>query len=126
MPYGEPDPEDPLALQGIEVPGSESETREMARCFAEEFARMGWATPRILQLFQDARYAGPYRAFLLLGEKAIREIVAEAAFVYGVRRQRLYELPETLADCGEGEFPPAGPLDLRGGSVPRAVDGGGN
>ncbi len=122
MPYGEPDPEDPLALQGIEVPGSESETREMARCFAEEFARMGWATLRILRLFQDARYAGPHRAFLLLGEKAIREIVAEAAFVYGVRRQRPYESPEIFAGSDEGDFPPAGPLDLRGGPIPRADD----
>ena len=117
MPYGEPDPEDPLALQGIEVPGSESETRAMATCFAEEFARMGWATSRILRLFQDARYVGPHRAFLLLGEKAIREIVAEAAFVYGVRRERPYESPEIFAGAGEDDFPPAGPLDLRSGAV---------
>jgi hypothetical protein len=122
MPYGEPDPEDPLALQGIEVPGSESETRAMATCFAEEFARMGWATSRILRLFQDVRYAGPYRAFLLLGEKSIREIVAEAAFVYGVRRERPYESPETFASAGEDDFPPAGPLDRRSGAVSRTDD----
>lgn len=122
MPYGEPDPEDPLALQGIEVPGTESETRAMASCFAEEFARMGWATPRILRLFQDARYTGPHRAFLLLGENTIREIVAEAAFVYGVRRERPYESPETFAVAEEDDLTPAGPLDLRGGAVSRTDD----
>ena len=41
MPYDDPDVEDPQELVGIELPGDESVTREMAGAFADEFAQLG-------------------------------------------------------------------------------------
>ncbi|MCZ7646166.1 MAG: hypothetical protein M5U26_12905 [Planctomycetota bacterium] len=112
MPYGDPDPEDPMELAALELPGSVEDTREMARCFAEEFARMGWTLSRILKLFHTPFYVGPHRALLALGESAVRDLVAEAVFVHGVRRERPYDSPEPQpAGMQADDEPPAGPCE---------------
>jgi hypothetical protein len=86
MPYGEPDPQDPMLLVGVEVPGAPGSLEEMAWTIAEEFARMGMDERRILALFRSPFYAGAHRAYRGLGEKGVGEIVRQSAAVWGSAR----------------------------------------
>ena len=83
MPYQDPEPDDPQELVGVELPGDETVTREMAAAFADEFAQLGLHRPQILALFRQPHYAGAHRALQLLGEEAIARIVDESLAVYG-------------------------------------------
>lgn len=79
MPYDDPDPTDPMTLHGVLLGGGEGPTMEavvdMAECFVEEFARMGFDAQRILHLFDTKGYAGPAMATEILGKERIRELV---------------------------------------------------
>jgi len=83
MPYDDPDPEDPQELVGIELPGDEGVTREMAEAFADEFAQLGHTRAQILALFQNPFYAGAHQAWQLLGKDDITRIVDESLEVWG-------------------------------------------
>jgi hypothetical protein len=83
MPYQDPEPEDPLELMGIELPGDEAVTREMAEAFADEFAQLGFGRAQILTLFRTPHYAGAHKAWKLLGEGEIARVVDESVAVYG-------------------------------------------
>ena len=83
MPYDEPEPDDPHELVGVELPGDESVTREMAAAFADEFAQLGLSRPQILGLFRKAEYAGAHQAWRLLGEDEIARVVDESLAVWG-------------------------------------------
>jgi len=54
------------------------ELREMAGSFAGEMAWLGYAGPRILELFRKPFYAGPHLAWQELGEEAVRRIIEES------------------------------------------------
>lgn len=90
MPYGEPDHTDPMILSGVvfEDAGAPTEAavREMAECFIEEYARLGFDANRILHMFQVRGYAGPYMATQMLGEAAVRELVDQVIARWGGRR----------------------------------------
>ena len=79
MPHGDPDPEDPLTLTGVELPAGVDEVRAMAEAFAEEFLMLGFPPERVAALFADPRYAGPHLAWRQLGGEAVRELVEECA-----------------------------------------------
>ena len=83
MPYDDPEPEDPHELVGVELPGDESVTREMAAAFANEFAQLGLSRPQILGLFRKAEYSGAHQAWRLLGEDEIARFVDESLAVWG-------------------------------------------
>ena len=83
MPYHELEPEDPQELVGVELPGDESVTLEMAAAFADEFAQLGYTRPQILGLFRRAEYTGAHQAWTLLGEEAIARLVDESLAVWG-------------------------------------------
>ena len=83
MPYDDPEPEDPQELIGVELPGDEAVTLEMAAAFADEFAQLGYTRPQILGLFRRAEYTGAYHAWTLLGEEAIAKLVDESLAVWG-------------------------------------------
>ena len=83
MPYDDPEPEDPQELLGVELPGDETVTREMAAAFADEFAQLGLKRPQILGLFRRAEYTGAHQAWTLLGEDAIARLVDESLAVWG-------------------------------------------
>ncbi len=68
------EPEDPMALVGVGFdrrPDEEALT-EMARCFVEEYARMGWSGERILRVFRNPFYRGPNQILRLKGEDFVR------------------------------------------------------
>lgn len=110
MPFEDPDEADPMELVGVELPGDEASWRDMAECFAVEYARMGFNTERIRHLFQTPLYAGPFRAQEILGEPAIKQIIAEAILLYGVPKSEVQDSP-TCDVNGEYDFPPAGPCE---------------
>lgn len=83
MPYEDPEPDDPHELVGVELPGDESVTREMAAAFADEFAELGLTRPQILALFRKAEYSGAHQAWRLLGEGEIGRMVDESLAVWG-------------------------------------------
>jgi hypothetical protein len=83
MPYDDPEPEDPQELVGVELPGDEAVTREMAEAFADEFAQLGLPRARILALYREPEYAGAHRAWRLLGDAEIERIVDESLAVFG-------------------------------------------
>ena len=83
MPYDDPEPDDPQELVGVELPGDESVTREMAAVFADEFAQLGLGRAQILALFRKAEYSGAHQAWCLLGEDAVARMVDESLAVWG-------------------------------------------
>jgi len=83
MPYGDPEPDDPQELVGVELPGDESVTREMAAAFADEFAQLGYDRTQILALYRTPLYAGAHQAWQLLGEDEIARLVDESLAVWG-------------------------------------------
>ncbi len=76
MPYDDPEIDDPQMLVGVSLPGDEENTREMAEAFADEFAQMGFGAAQILEMFRTPFYAGAHRAYSLLGEPAVRGLIA--------------------------------------------------
>jgi hypothetical protein len=83
MPYDDPEVDDPQELVGVELPGDETVTLEMAAAFADEFAQLGFTRAQILGLFRRAEYTGAYQAWTLLGEDAIARLVDESLAVWG-------------------------------------------
>lgn len=70
-------PEDPMALVGVGLDDGPDEQalEEMAVCFVEEYARMGWSGERILLLFRNPAYRGPHRILHIKGEDFVRGLV---------------------------------------------------
>ena len=83
MPYDDPEPDDPQLLVGVELPGDEAVTREMAAAFADEFAQLGFTRSQILALYRRHDYAGAHQAWRLLGEDEIARLVDESLAVWG-------------------------------------------
>ncbi len=78
MPYDDPDATDPMTLRGVVVESNDDgPVREMAECFIVEYARMGFDSDRILQIFKTSGYAGPFLAYQTLGEQVIRSLIDE-------------------------------------------------
>ena len=90
MPYGEPDDTDPMMLNGVVLENGEAPpleaVREMAECFIDEYARLGFDANRILHMFRTKGYAGPYMATEILGEEAIHDLVDLVLARWGGRR----------------------------------------
>ncbi len=71
------DPEDPMALVGVVLEGGPDDEAltEMARCFVEEYARMGWSGERIMRLFRNPFYRGPHQILRSKGEDFVLGII---------------------------------------------------
>ena len=71
------EPEDPMALVGVgfDRPPDEEALTEMARCFVEEDARMGWSGERIMRLFRNPFYRGPHQILRMKGEGFVRSLI---------------------------------------------------
>jgi len=80
--------DDPMELVGVVLPSGPEAMRDMAYVFAEEFARIGFDAPGLLQTFRDPFFAGAHQAYRILGHDAITVIVEECVAVWG-RRQSM-------------------------------------
>ena len=79
MPKNEFDLEDPMERVGVELPvTSEESVKEMALCFAEEFVREGWDEERLLWMFRNPFYQGPYLVWKQKGDEFIRSVIRSA------------------------------------------------
>jgi hypothetical protein len=74
-----------VVLEDGEAPPLDA-VREMAECFIDEYARLGFDANRILHMFRTKGYAGPYMATEILGEEAIRDLVDLVLARWGGRR----------------------------------------
>jgi len=95
MPYDDPDPQDPQELVGVELPGDERVTRDMAEAFSDEFAQLGHTRAQILAMFRAPFYAGAHQAWQLLGEDAITRIVDDSLSVWGRVRRVVTDVPDS-------------------------------
>jgi hypothetical protein len=87
MPYDDPDPTDPMTLHGVAVETDDDTAMlEMAECFVDEYARLGFDANRILHMFNVRGYAGPFMATTVLGKERIRELVNAVLARWGGRR----------------------------------------
>ena len=96
MPFDDPEVDDPNELVGVELPGDETVTFEMAAAFADEFAQLGFTRPQILGLFRRAEYTGAHQAWTLLGEETIARLIDESLAVWG--RVRFVVTDQVVAD----------------------------
>jgi len=96
MPHNDPDQSDPMTLHGVSVGTDDpTVTREMAVCFIEEYLRMGYGRERVLSMFANPGYAGPYMAGQALGEPLIATLVDEIAARWGGRRDDTADAPQS-------------------------------
>jgi hypothetical protein len=96
MPYGDPDPNDPNVLVGVELPADRQSIEEMARAFAEEFAALGHSEAELLRIFCSSYFGGAHLAYRTLGEEAIRSIIQESVSVFGRVRVRVRDREELI------------------------------
>ena len=79
MPQKEYSLKDPFEMVGIQLPNqSETQLRDMALCFAEEFVREGWDKDKIHLLFHHPFYQGPYSVWKQKGDDFVRSVIEEA------------------------------------------------
>ncbi len=57
--------------------------RQMAANFAEGFARMGYSGPKILRMFQNPFYDGPYRLYRALGHALAIAVIDQCMAAHG-------------------------------------------
>lgn len=76
--------DDPMELVGhlFPVESEEEADRDMARCFAEEYALMGFSAFDVGRLFESPVYAAPHAILQRRGDRFVREIIQG---VYGAR-----------------------------------------
>ncbi len=67
-----------MALVGVvlERGPDDGALTEMAWCFVEEYARMGWSGERIMRLFRNPFYRGPHQILRRKGEDFVRGLIA--------------------------------------------------
>ncbi len=72
---------DPFEMVGVVLPETmdDGALTEMACCFVEELARMGYGPEKILRLFRDPFYLGPYSVYRAKGEAFVRSLVDQVA-----------------------------------------------
>lgn len=71
--------DDPMEMIGVQLPNqTEEQLRDMALCFAEEFAREGWDRERLLKMFRTPFYQGPYMVWQQKGDDFVCSVIDEA------------------------------------------------
>ncbi len=70
--------DDPFELVGVhfDLPPGVDGDRELARCFVEEYALLGWRPDRIRSLFTDPVYAGAHAVAQRRGLALVDEVIA--------------------------------------------------
>ena len=83
-------PDDPLDLQGFEVPGDPD---LMLRLLVEEYARMGFDVEAVMDFARHPFYQAFYGLYVLFGEAELYRRVAAVFARVGVTRVRCVEAP---------------------------------
>jgi hypothetical protein len=72
-----------MELTAVAIPTDEDGLLLMARCFIEEFVRMGFDDAQILRLFKNPVYSGTHMVFEQRGEAFVRELIASVRDQWG-------------------------------------------
>ena len=106
-------PEDPMEIQGFEVPG---DSDLMVRLLVEEYARIGWGLEEIINLARDPNYRAFHGLLQLYGEGALRRRVQEILARSGVIRvneKEIQPLTEQLVQIESSHHTPCDELKRR-------------
>ena len=78
-PQKEYEADDPLALVAVRYPvdSEREQDLEMARCFIEEYALMGWSGSQIRLLFESPLYVGPHAIHQKWGMPVVDELIRD-------------------------------------------------
>lgn len=71
--------DDPFELRGIVFPADEATSREMARCFVEEYALLGFPREAVARLFESPAFHGTH-ALVQQHGRAFIEHLLDAVF----------------------------------------------
>ncbi|MBI3091164.1 MAG: hypothetical protein HYY96_10890 [Candidatus Tectomicrobia bacterium] len=71
------DPEDPMELVGVELPGCDP--AQMLDDIVQEYLLMGWGAAQILELFRSPHFTATHRILQLMGEPYVTERVDRLA-----------------------------------------------
>ncbi len=80
--------DDPMELQAVQVDGDPG---FMIDCVSEEYARLGWSSQQILELFQSPDYPFLHQMLRVLGAGAVRERIERVIARCGVFRTSTIE-----------------------------------
>ncbi len=71
--------DDPFAFVAVRYPvdSERDQDLEMARCFIEEYALMGWPGSQIRLLFKSPLYVGPHAIYTRWGLAVVDELIRE-------------------------------------------------
>jgi len=71
--------EDPFEMVGVVLPElmDDAALTEMACCFVEELARMGYGREKLMRVFRDPFYKGPHAVYRSKGEEFVRALVEQ-------------------------------------------------
>jgi hypothetical protein len=71
--------DDPFAFVAVryQVDSEREQDLEMARCFIEEYALMGWPGSQIRLLFKSPLYVGSHAIYTKWGMAAVDELIKE-------------------------------------------------
>jgi hypothetical protein len=93
MPKDEFDFDDPLELNGVALYTDEDTQRDMAECFVEEFAMLGYNHKQLLALFRNPHYLGMNMVLQNKGEAFVKEVISDVFARWGKK----LEWPTTVA-----------------------------
>ncbi|MCA9404997.1 MAG: hypothetical protein KC684_00535 [Candidatus Omnitrophica bacterium] len=75
----ESEADDPIEMIGIQLPNqTEEQLRDMALCFAEEFVREGWSEEKLVKMFKNPFYQGPYMVWKQKGDAYVKSVIKDA------------------------------------------------
>ena len=86
MPHNDPDPEDPMALVGMVLPGEPGQLEAMAECIVNEYVRLGWNEPRLMTLFASPMFLATHRIYRQKGEDYVRDLIRKMCAKWDVMR----------------------------------------
>jgi len=76
-------PEEAMELVGMELPAmDEGAWEEMARCFIEEYVRMGHGRDKILEICRSPFYQGMHNILKFRGEAFVESLIDEALQIW--------------------------------------------
>jgi hypothetical protein len=81
-------PDDPMQMQGFEVPG---DPHRMLQLLVEEYARIGWNTEAMVDLAREPNYQAFHAFYQMFGEDGLRRRVANIVSRCGVIRVKTEE-----------------------------------
>ena len=69
--------DDPFEMVGVVLPETmdDAALTDMACCFVEELARMGYGREKLMRVFRDPFYKGPHAVYRSKGEEFVRALV---------------------------------------------------